>query len=225
MPRGTLLLAAGLVVLAGCTRPSAAAFTTQGAPTTVPAAATSTTLPAPPAAPEPPPEPEPIAFTGAGFDLHTAGRVPTAAFNAAWAGALDTLNRYLDIAVLTPLRTGGPAGDLAPLFTAPAAAKVTVAGPDRSAFIDEGLPPLSDVRKETAVAQLTALAGTDGTMSVITAGLNLRLTGHVGGAPVEVERTGELVLMPEGGKWRIDAYELKVVRSLDENTTTTTVRS
>jgi hypothetical protein len=216
MPRRTLILVAGLVVLAGCTRPSAAAFTTQVAPTTVAAVVTSTTVA---------PAPEAIVFTGAGFDLHTAGRVPTAAFNAAWAGALDTLNRYLDAAVLIPLRSGGPAGDLTPLFTPPAAAKVTVAGPDRSAFIDEGLPPLSDVRKHTAVARLTALAGSDGAMSVITAVLDLRLTGHIGGAPVAVQRTGELVLMPEGGVWRIDAYELKVLRSLDERTTTTTVRS
>ncbi len=215
-----LFLVAGLVVLAGCTRPTAAAFTTQTTQTTVPGVVTSTSIFV-----LPPPAPAAIVFTGAGFDLHTAGRVSTAAFNAAWAGALDTLNRYLEAAVLTPLRTGGPAGDLAPLFTPPAAAKVTVVGPDRSAFIDEGLPPLSDVHKEAAVAQLTALAGSDGAMSVITAGLDLRLTAHVGGEPVAIQRTGELVLMPEAGGWRIDAYELKVVRTLDEDTTTTTVRS
>ena len=221
-----LILVAGLAVLAGCTRPSAAAFTTQVAPTTAPSVVPTTLPPPPPTTATPAPATvAPIVFNGAGFDLHTAGRVPTAAFNAAWAGALETLNRYLDAAVLTPLRTGGPAGDLTPFFTAPAAAKVTVSGPDRSAFIDEGLPPLSDVKKETAVAQLAALAGSDGVMSVITAALDLRLTGHVGGEPVSVQRTGELVLMPEGGRWRIDAYELKVVRTLDQDATTTTVRS
>jgi len=31
--------------------------------------------------------------------------------------------------------------------------------------------------------------------------------------------------MPEGGTWRIDAYDIKVVRKLVEGTTTTTVRS
>lgn len=215
-----LFLVAGLVVLAGCTRPTAAAFTTQTTQTTVPGVVTSTSIFV-----LPPPPPAAIVFTGAGFDLHTAGRVPTAAFDATWAGVLDTLNRYLESAVLTPLRTGGPAGDLAPLFTGPAAAKVTTATPDRSAFIDEGLPALSDVRKDTALARLTALAGSDGAVSVATAVLDLRLTGHVAGAPVKVVRTGELVLVPEGGRWRIDAYELKVVRTLDEDSTTTTVRS
>jgi hypothetical protein len=75
------------------------------------------------------------------------------------------------------------------------------------------------------VAGLTALAGTDGTVSVVTAGLDLRLIGHVAGAPVTVVRTGELVLVPEGSTWRIDAYDLRVVRTLAEDTTTTTVRS
>lgn len=216
-----LLFLAGLAVLAAaCTRPTAAAFTTQTTQATVPGQVTTTSIFI-----LPPPPPEAIVITGAGFDLHTAGRVSTAAFDATWAGVLDTLNRYLESAVLTPLRTGGPAGDLAPLFTGPAAAKVTTATPDRSAFIDEGLPPLSDVRKDSAVAQLTALAGSDGAVSVATAVLDLRLTGHVAGAPVKVVRTGELVLVPEGGRWRIDAYELKVVRTLDEDSTTTTVRS
>jgi hypothetical protein len=220
MTRRLLVLVAGLVALAGCTRTSSAAFITQTTQTTAPGVSTSTSLlvlPVPP--------PEPIVITGTGFDLHTAGRVPTAAFNAAWEGVLDTLNRYLEAAVVVPLRTGGPAGDLAPLFSGPAAAKVTTAGPDRSAFIDEGLPPLQNVRKERAVAQLTALAGTDGVMSVITAGLELRLIGHIDGAPVTVTRTGELVLMPEGGRWRIDAYELKVVRTRAQDSTTTTARS
>ena len=215
-----LFLLAGLVVLTACTRPSAAAFTTQTTQTTVRGVVTSTTVLALPAPPH-----ELMVITGTAFDVHTAGRVPQATFDAAWAGVLDTLNRYLEAAVLTPLRSGGPAGDLAPLFSGPAAAKVTVAGPDRSAFVDEGLPPLSEVRKEAAVATLTALAGTDGTMSVVTAGLDLRLVGQVDGSPVRVARTGELVLMPDGGRWRIDAYNVKVVRAFAQESTTTVVRS
>jgi len=223
MVRRPLLLVAGLVVVAGCTRPSAAAYTTQIIPTTqttIPATVTSTSV-----LKVPLPPPEQIVITGAGFDLHAAGRVPSVAFDAAWAGVLATLNRYLEAGVLTPLRSGGPAGDLTPLFTGPAAERVMAATPDRGAFIDEGLPQLSDIRKDSAVAALTALAGTDGVMSVVTARLDLRLVGHVNGAPVTVARTGELVLMPEGGSWRIDAYDVKVVRSVAEETTTTRARS
>jgi hypothetical protein len=210
-----LFLVAGLVVLTGCSQPTSHAFTTQ---TTTPAPVVTTpVLPTSPA--------EPITFTGTAFDLHTAGEVSSAVFDATWAGVLDTLNRYLEGAVLTPLRSGGPAADLTPLFTKPAVDRVMTVGPDRFAFIDENLPPVADVRKEAAGAGLTALAGTDGTISVVTAGLDLRLMGHIAGAPVTVVRTGELVLVPEGGAWRIDAYDIRVVRTIADDTTTTTVRS
>ena len=208
-----VLLVAGLVLAAGCGRTHPEAFTTQS---TTPQ---PTVSPAAPVLPLPPPAP--ITITGDAFDLHAAGTVATATFEATWAGALDTLNRWLEAGVLTPLRTGGPAGDLTPLFSPPALARVVPGGADRFAFIDENLPPVSDLRSERAVAGLTALAGRDGTVSVVTAGLELRLIGHVAGAPVTVVRTGELVLMPEGGTWRIDAYDIKVVRTMAETTSTT----
>jgi hypothetical protein len=203
-------------MLTGCSNSVSHAFTTQTT-TTQAAPVTTPVLPVTPA--------PPIAFTGVGFDLFAAGDVHPGASDAAWAGVLDTLNRYLDAGVLTPLRTGGPAGDLTPLFTQPAVARVMSDTPDRTAFIDENLPPVADLRQEAAVASLAGLADIDGDMSVVTAGLDLRLIGHVAGAPVTVERTGELVLVPEGDTWRIDAYDLKVVRTRAEDTTATTVRS
>ena len=112
--RNPILLLAGLLLLCGCSEPVSHAFTTQTPITEV--AAPTTTAPLEAAQP-PVPSEEPIVIAGAGFDLHTAGRVGTAEFEAAWAGVLQTLNRYLEDAVLTPLRTGGPAGDLKPLFT------------------------------------------------------------------------------------------------------------
>lgn len=208
------LLTAVLLTLVGCTQPVSHAVTNKVV-TTVSTATSGT---------EPPP-PAPFAITGAGFDLHTAGAVGTAAFNAAWAGVLSTLNRYLDAAVLTPLRSGGPAGDLAPLFTGPAAARVASPGPDRAAFIDEGLPPAVGIKPVSSVATLTALAGEDGVMSVISADLDLRIAAQVDGAPLTIARTGELVLVPEGGAWKIDAYSLTVRRDTAAATTSTTVRA
>jgi hypothetical protein len=203
-----------VVLAAGCGSPHKPAYTTQS------------TLPPPSVPPSVPvwplPPPPPITITGDAYDLHTAGNVSTATFNATWAGVLDTLNRYLEAAILTPLRTGGPAGDLAPLFNRPALERVIPGGADRFAFFDVNLPPVSDLRSERSVAGLTALAGRDGTVSVVTAGLELRLIGHIAGAPVTIVRTGELVLMPAGGTWRIDAYDIQVVRTIAEDTTTTT---
>lgn len=207
-----VLLVAGLLLAAGCERSSSAAFTAQ----------TQTTVPqwTPPTVSVPPPAA--IAFTGDAFDLHTAGPPTNASYDATWFGVLETLNHYLDVAIVTPLRTGGPAGDLAPLFNRPALERVAPGGVDRFAFIDENLPPVSDLRSERAVAGLTALAGPDGKVSVVTAGLDLRLIGHIAGTPVHVVRTGEVVLMPEGTTWRIDAYDIQVVRTVAQDTTVTT---
>ena len=157
--RNLIPLVAGLVLLTSCSEPVSHAFTTQATTTQAPAPTTTAPLEA---AQAPVRADEPIVITGAGFDLHTAGRVGQAAFDAAWAGVLQTLNRYLEEAVLTPLRTGGPAGDLTPLFTPLSGVHVMTVGDNRAAFIDEGLAPATDLRKDTAVARLTALAGADG---------------------------------------------------------------
>lgn len=214
-----MLLAVGLVLLAGCARPVSEAYTTQ-----VPATTTSAGEPAPAQPAEPAPE-APITITGTGFDLHAAGRVGQAALDAAGVRVLETLNRYLEAAVLTPLRSGGPAGDLSSLFTPLAVGRVTAQGPDRAALVDEGLPPATGLRPEATVVTLTALAGPDGVMSVVSAGLDLRLTGRVDGEALSVARTGELVLISEGDTWRIDAWDLKVTRTLSKATTTPEARS
>jgi hypothetical protein len=226
MRRGNLsAVVAGLLLLAGCSAPVSHAYVTQAHSSRPPATAAddghALAVAAAPAAPE-----KPIVITGAGFDVHTAGKVTQATFDATWAGVLSTLNRYLEAAVLTPLRSGGPAGDLTPLFTSLSVRRVMTVGPDRAAFIDEGLSaPVTNIREDTAVATLTALAGADGTMSVVAANLDLKLTGLVAGAPMSLDREGELVLMPDAAGWRIDAWDLKVTRKLaDMSTTTTAVR-
>jgi hypothetical protein len=103
--------------------------------------------------------------------------------------------------------------------------RVMAVGPDRFAFIDENLSPASDLRQEAATVTMTALAGPNGVISVVAADVNLRLTGHISGAPLTVARRGELVLVPEGGTWRIDAWDLKVTRTVADHSTNTTVRS
>ena len=209
------LLAGVVVTLTGCTGSMSAAYTTQ------------TTSTQPSAAVDPATEDgfEPITIGGAGFVVHAGGPVDQRGFDASWAAVLDTLNRYLDAAVLTPLRSGGPAGDLTPLFSALSVGRVTTVGPDRAAFIDEGLPPAADLRRERGVATLTGLGGRDAVLSVVSAQLDLRLTGQVNGAPFTVVRTGELVLILDGPTWRIDAWDLRVTRSLAGMATTTTVRT
>jgi hypothetical protein len=169
--------------------------------------------------------PAEIAITGAGFDVHAAGKVDRAAVQDAWAGVLATMNRYLDAGVLTPLRSGGPAGDLAPFFTAAAGERVASTATDRAAFVDEGLPPATGVTQEAAVARLTALAGDDGVVSVVSAWLDLRLSATVDGSEVTVAHSGELVFLPEDGTWKIDGYDVRASRDSTAPVTTTTARS
>jgi len=205
MSRRILLLVAGLALLTGCSPPVSSAY--------------SNHVSAGPEASD-----RHIAISGAGFDMQAAGNVSRATSDATWAAVLATLNRYLEAAVLVPLFTGGPAGDLAPLFTSPAVDRV-LKGADRAAIIDEGLPATADVRSESAVATLTGLAGTDGVVSVVSASLDLRLSGQANGAPVTVVRTGDLVLLPDGGTWKIDAYDVRASRSVAGATSTTAARS
>lgn len=201
------------MLFAGCTRSVSHAYTTQ----TTPPPSTKVAGPTSAGPVDPP------TITGAGFDVEAAGKVSQATLDATWAGVLSTLNRYLEVGILTPLRSGGPAGDLAPLFTSLAVDRAT--GPHRVAFVDEGLPAATDVRADAAVATLSALAGADGAVSVVNANLDLRLHVDTGGPPITVSRTGDLVLFPDGGTWRIDAYDIRVTRDVAETATSTTVRS
>ncbi len=172
--------------------------------------------------PTAPPSDRALTITGAGFAVQAAGNVAAATSDGAWTGALATLNRYLEAAVLTPLRSGGPAGDLTPILGAAAAARAIPPGADRATLTDEGLPPATGIRRDAAVATLAALAGPDGTISVVTARLDLRLRADVQGTPVTIVRTGDVILQPDGDRWKIDAYDLRVSRdSADAHTTTT----
>lgn len=160
----------------------------------------------------PPVPPGEFAIAGAGFEVHASGRVNRTALQEAWAGVLATMNAYLEAGVLTPLRSGGPAGDLSPFFTAEAVQRVAATPSDRAAFVDEGLPPATVITKEAAVARLSALVDDRGTVGVVAAQLDVRLIAEIEGGPVTVSHTGELVFTPEGGAWKIDAYDVRASR-------------
>ena len=130
------------------------------------------------------------------------------------SGVVATLDRYLADAVVGPLRTGAPPADLSPLFTELAWPRLS--GPDRAAIVDEGVPAGS-VTADAAVANLTGLQGADGAVALVGVHIDLRL--RVG--QLNVVRSGELVLVPEGDTWRIDGYDLRVSRDSIDGTATT----
>ncbi len=175
-------------------------------------------------APLPPtePPPAPIAWDVTVGDVHAVRPPAPGLPDDVRAKVTAMLGRYLADAVVGPLRSGQPAADLGPVFTAAALARLN--GPDRAALVDEGLPRAARLRSEATTARLGALAGADQAVTVVTAAVTLRL--HTGGAEsVAIVRTGDLVLVPDGDAWKVDGYDIRTTRdSADGGGTTTTAR-
>ena len=203
--RAALAAVAALVALTGCSGGSSTSHpgtTGGGAATTRPAA-----------------PPGQAAFTLATPDVRAVGdRTPAQLAPNVLAAVKSTLDQYLNVAVVAPIRTGQKAADLGPVFTGPALAQA--AGPDRAALVDEDLPAAPAAAVPTASAALTALVGPDGPV-VISAEIHVAASGKAAGGDLAVDRTGELVLSPDGDAWKVSAYSIKVNRHLPNGATTT----
>lgn len=162
-----------------------------------------------------------ISLSVKGATVQSVALPPTPFPEDVKASVTATLDRYLEEAVLRPLGAGLAAGDLAPVFTGRTRARVE--GPDRAALVDEAVRPADSLKADAATVALSALAGPDKAVVVVTADLDLRLrTGGDGG--VTMARTGHLVLVPDGGLWKIDGYDVRTTREGAGEATTTTAR-
>ena len=152
------------------------------------------------------------------FDV-AAAEGPPESFSRVRTLVAEALDRYLEKAVLAPLRSGEPAEDLSAVFAGVAAEQV--AGPDRAALVDEGLPPVGSLVLEKATATVAVLAGRGGEAGLATAHISTVLRGTIGTAPLTVERFGILELEPDGDTWKITGYEMRASRdTVDEPATT-----
>lgn len=148
------------------------------------------------------------AFTVAGTDVQSMA-TPAPAFSAdVAAGVKATLDGWLAAGVIGPLRTGKPPTGLEPLFTGAALASLGAAGQQRASMLEEGAPLTGTVTQQKAEARLTALAAPEGAVTLVTAQVDLAQAVAADDGTVDVVRTGELVLVPEGGTWRIDAFDM-----------------
>jgi hypothetical protein len=145
-------------------------------------------------------------LTGAEVPATGATSLPGPVLN----GVLATLNRYLDGAVVSPMRSGRAAADLPGIFTATAAQRL--AGPDRATLVEEVEPGAGRGRVDDASARLTGLLDSGGSILMVAAKVDVVLRTGASGAETRVARSGELVLVPDGGAWRIDGYDLRVTR-------------
>lgn len=164
----------------------------------------------------------PIGFGVTSMNVE-AGRPPSPeTVEQAKAAAVSTLNSYLKIAVLDPLGSAAPVGDLTPVVTESVSNRL--AGPDRAALLDEGLPKMEGIRADRAGVDLTVMAGQAGEILMVAADVELKLRGTADGTPLAIDRTGEFLLVPAGGAWKIDGYRIHVTRDTPGGATTTTAQ-
>jgi hypothetical protein len=133
---------------------------------------------------------------------------------------VDVVQQLLLITSAEPLTAGKAGKGFADLFTADAGARA--AGPDRAAMFDEGLPEFGGLEPTAASVVLTGLAGT---MDPATGLVVAHFTWDVGSklhTGDRVIRSGDLSLVPDGGGWKIAAYDIAVERTIDDTTTSTT---
>ncbi|MGQ0745068.1 MAG: hypothetical protein ACT4OS_12210 [Acidimicrobiales bacterium] len=190
-PRRILGLVAALSVgvSAGCYNPSPGNSTAESTPTT------SSSPAAPPG------------FMITGVQVDGVPPADAGLIDGAAAGATAVLDAYLNAATVAPVLKGQPPGDLSPVLTAAAAARLAA---DRGTLFDDELPALVDPVL-TATVGLRLLGGPDGRPRVATGTVDVRVIGRSGAELVGMARLGEMVLVDEGG-WKIDGWSLQVLR-------------
>lgn len=135
----------------------------------------------------------------------------------------DTLDSYLSVAVLEPLISAMPAGDLGGVL-APAAQEA-LTPESRAALVDENLPRASGIRVERAEAAIDALAGGDGAIALVVAEVSLVVVAEIGDTTLTVRRSGQISLEPLEGRWLVSAFDLAVNRDTPPGVTTTVAAS
>jgi len=145
--------------------------------------------------------------------VHATGGGPDALPGEVTTGVMAAIDGYLADAAARPLQKGRP-GDEARLATVLSPAVMArLAGPDRTVLVDEGLPKATGAVKVTAKpVVLTGLADGSGKVVVVTAGLATTTRTRTAKGPVTITRTGDLVLRPDDGTWKIVGYALTVDR-------------
>jgi hypothetical protein len=158
--------------------------------------------------------PKPVVKIAPGaVTVYKVGEAPDTLPDDVRNAVIATLTGYVNAATVTPLQKGavddaGLATALAPAVTA------RLAGPDRAVLVDEGLPKAtSRVKVAATPVALTGLADGAGSVVVVTANVDATTTTKTAKGRLVIKRTGDLVLEPDNGTWKITGYTLNVVRA------------
>ncbi|MBM3659692.1 MAG: hypothetical protein FJW95_09340 [Actinobacteria bacterium] len=164
-----------------------------------------------------------VKMTPGEVTIYKTGNGPDALPPDVQSAVMTTLTGYVNAATVTPLRKG--AANDAALGTALAAPVVARLATDRSVLVDEGLPKaVGRISVKGAPVALTGLADGGGNVVVVTADVATTATTKTAKGPLKITRSGELVLEPDNGTWKITGYTLTVDRvgkAIKAPTTTT----
>ena len=123
---------------------------------------------------------------------------------------VDTVKQYVQTATVDPLRDGRGAGEIAPLFTAAAAARAQ--GPDRAVLVDEGLPAATaDITAKAVPVAITVLADQNGDLVLAsTRAWSSPSTPRRPKGPVQIHRVGSADPRPR--RRRLEGRGLRPLR-------------
>ena len=128
------------------------------------------------------------------------------------AQVLDTVTKYVQLAVTAPLAGSTTPVAVDQFLTASAVSALTA---DRRAVLtDEGVPAMQSAQATTDTVSITGLVGTDSQIGAVSARLELVIAGTTNGVATSIKRSGDLTLVPDNGAWRIDAFDMSVERNL-----------
>lgn len=117
---------------------------------------------------------------------------------------------YVELAILGPLRSG-TAADLARLLTPTALDSLTPV--ERAVLTDEGVATAPDVAVTDRAVRVDGIVAPDGS-AVANADVEIGVSGMVDGVVVSTTRTGTLTVVLTAGRWKLDAFDLRVDRNL-----------
>jgi hypothetical protein len=123
---------------------------------------------------------------------------------------LKSVTNYVEGATVAPLE-GKKATQLDALFVPAAATRVD--GEDHGLVTDDGVAKATgNIGVTVKPVALTALAGFDGSIQVVAASFDLKVSTKSAGGPVSIARVGELAFVQDAGQWKIESYKLLVTR-------------
>ncbi len=120
-----------------------------------------------------------VTFTFEAGDIATDSAGPATSFSPAQAQqVLGTIRTYVDTAVIKPLRSGQPAGDLSSVFDAGTLARAT--GVDRTVMLEEGLPKVTgDIVVTGKPVSFVGLGDQSGNLVLVTASVQFTVDGTI----------------------------------------------